>query len=162
MWCLFKNRRLCISADHLFCYVTYNIHRTESWREAVRQSKKRCVFWHYLFDTACGSGWCDRIFYDTAACCSVQQCNQTGTYRGFFLLFPSIFPLHCRYHARCGKICRADVRHACILVHHKDHIHHGYCAFYSEDPGHLLGIPIDLVNQFGDLFDLLLKSQLAV
>ena len=88
----------------------------------------------------------------------IRDSNQTGSHRSIFLLLSGIFALYRRYHARCGKIYRANVCHACILVHHKNYIHHGYRAFYPENPGHLLGVPADLVNQFGDLFDLLLKS----
>ncbi|MFR8428229.1 MAG: MATE family efflux transporter [Roseburia inulinivorans] len=61
-----------------------------------------------------------------------------------------------------GKSTSANVCHACILVHHKNCIHHGYRAFYPENPGHLLGVPADLVNQFSHLFNLLLKSELAI
>ena len=62
-------------------------------------------------------------------------------------MFPSIFPLHCRYHARCGKIRGADVRDAGFLVHHPDHLHYDNRAFYSEDPGDLLGVSADVVDQ---------------
>ena len=54
---------------------------------------------------------------------------QTGSHRSIFLLLSGIFALYRRYHARCGKIYRANVCHACILVHHKNYIHHGYRAF---------------------------------
>ena len=90
----------------------------------------------------------------------VEFATRQAHIEAFF--YPGIFALYRRYHARCGKIYRANVCHACILVHHKNYIHHGYRAFYPENPGHLLGVPADLVDQFSHLFNLLLKSQLSV
>lgn len=62
-------------------------------------------------------------------------------------MLPGVLTLHCRNHAWCGKIRGADVRDAGFLVHHPDHLHYDNRAFYSEDPGDLLGVPADVVDQ---------------
>lgn len=46
-----------------------------------------------------------------------------------------------------GKIRGADVRDAGFMVYHPDHIHYDNRAFYSEDPGDLLGVSADVVDQ---------------
>ena len=47
----------------------------------------------------------------------------------------------------CGKIRGADVCDAGFLVHHPNHLHYDNRAFYSEDPGDLLGVSADVVDQ---------------
>lgn len=126
--------------------------------------QKRCVFWHYLFDTACRSCRCDRIFAipQLAAAFNneaqvVEFATRQAHIEAFFIAFwhfRTVSPVSCAVR----EIYRANVCHACILVHHKNYIHHGYRAFYPENPGHLLGVPADLVNQFGDLLIYFLKA----
>ena len=76
-------------------------------------------------------------------------------------MFPRVFTLYRGHHARRREISRADVRYADLVVYYPYHLYYGDGALYPEDRGDFLGVSPHMVNQLGDLSDLLLESRLV-
>ena len=72
-----------------------------------------------------------------------------------------VFALHRRNHAWGGQIYSAYVCYADFMVYHTNYLYYVRGTFYSENPGDFLGLSADLVDQFGDIPDILLESGLV-